>query len=98
MPAKVTPVIPQAGVMVSAQVVGNDATIAWSNALGSNFDLNVMMPVIGYNRLQSVHLLSQAADHLAAKCIDAENCFASNKSTPRGEVRVVADPRAAESI
>ena len=45
--------------MVGAQVVGNDATIAWANALGSNFDLNVMMPVIAYNLLQSIELLTR---------------------------------------
>ena len=41
MPGKVNPVIPEAVMMVAAQVVGNDATIGWANALGSNFDLNV---------------------------------------------------------
>jgi len=71
MPGKVNPVIPEAVLMVAAQVVGNDATIAWANALGSNFDLNVMMPVIAYNLLQSIDLLAHAAEHLADKCIDA---------------------------
>ena len=72
MPAKVNPVIPEAVMMVAAQVVGNDATIAWANALGSNFDLNVMMPVIAYNLLQSIELLANAAQHLAEKCVDAD--------------------------
>ena len=72
MPGKVNPVIPEAVMMVGAQVVGNDATIAWANALGSNFDLNVMMPVIAYNLLQSVDILTNAARHLADKCVDAE--------------------------
>ena len=71
MPGKVNPVIPEAVMMVAAQVVGNDATIAWANALGSNFDLNVMMPVIAYNLLQSIDLLANAAQHLADKCVDA---------------------------
>ncbi len=71
MPGKVNPVIPEAMLMVAAQVVGNDATIAWANALGSNFDLNVMMPVIAYNLLQSIDLLTSAAGHLAHKCLDA---------------------------
>ena len=71
MPGKVNPVIPEAVMMVAAQVVGNDATIAWANALGSNFDLNVMMPVIAYNLLQSIELLANAAQHLADKCVDA---------------------------
>jgi fumarate hydratase, class II len=71
MPGKVNPVIPEAVMMVAAQVVGNDATIAWANALGSNFDLNVMMPVIAFNLLQSIELLTNAAQHLGDKCIDA---------------------------
>jgi fumarate hydratase class II len=71
MPGKVNPVIPEAVLMVAAQVVGNDATVAWANALGSNFDLNVMMPVIAYNLLQSIDLLTNAAQHLADKCLDA---------------------------
>ena len=76
MPGKVNPVIPEAVMMVAAQVVGNDATIAWANALGSNFDLNVMMPVIAYNLLQSIDLLANAAEHLADKCVDAEKLLA----------------------
>jgi fumarate hydratase class II len=82
MPGKVNPVIPESVMMVAAQVVGNDATIAWANALGSNFDLNVMMPVIAYNLLQSIELLANAARHLAEKCIagleaDEERCAQS---------------------
>jgi fumarate hydratase class II len=98
MPGKVNPVIPEAVMMVAAQVVGNDATIAWSNALGSNFDLNVMMPVIAYNLLQSANLLARAAEHLARKCVDARDFFASNKIKPPGEELLTADPRAADSI
>ena len=71
MPGKVNPVIPEAVMMVAAQVVGNDATIAWANALGSNFELNVMMPVIAYNLIQSIDLLANAARHLADRCVDA---------------------------
>jgi fumarate hydratase class II len=79
MPGKVNPVIPEAVMMVAAQVVGNDATIAWANALGSNFDLNVMMPVLAYNLLQSIDLLTSAAQHLADKCIDATRHLAGKK-------------------
>ncbi len=75
--------------MVTAQVVGNDATIAWANALGSNFDLNVMMPVIAYNLLQSIDLLANAAEHLADKCVDAERFLAG--SNPVGVLRIEAD-------
>ena len=75
--------------MVGAQVVGNDATIAWANALGSNFDLNVMMPVIAYNLLQSIDLLAGAAKHLAEKCVDAEKHLGGKKAD--GVVGIEAD-------
>jgi fumarate hydratase class II len=79
MPGKVNPVIPEAVLMTAAQVVGNDATIAWANALGSNFELNVMMPVIAYNLLQSIDLLTNAAQHLAEKCVDATRHLSGKK-------------------
>src|SRR5438445_8344045 len=89
MPGKVNPVIPEAVMMVAAQVVGNDATIAWANALGSNFDLNVMMPVIAYNLLQSIDLVTNAARHLADKCLDASKHLEGK--TVDGVLRVEAD-------
>jgi len=94
MPGKVNPVIPEAVLMVAAQVVGNDATIAWANALGSNFELNVMMPVIAYNLLQSIHLLAHAAEHLARKCIDARKFLTEvrSKEASEGAEQVEADP------
>jgi len=97
MPAKVNPVIPEAVMMVAAQVVGNDATIAWANALGSNFDLNVMMPVIAYNLLQSIELLTNAAQHLVEKCVDASRYLEGK--TVDGVRRIEADePRCREMI
>ena len=63
MPAKVNPVIPEAVMMATAQCVGNDATIAQA-AQSGNFQLNVMLPVIAYNLLQSIDLMSNAALHL----------------------------------
>ena len=69
MPGKVNPVIPESALMVSAQVVGNDATIAVAGMSGV-FELNVMMPVIAYNLLQSVHVLAAAAELLAERCVD----------------------------
>jgi fumarate hydratase class II len=69
--------------------VGNDATIAWANALGSNFDLNVMMPVIAYNLLQSIDILANAATHLADKCVDAEKHLSGKKVD--GVVGIEAD-------
>ena len=65
MPSKVNPVIPEAVLMVAAQVSGNDATIAQA-ALSGNFQLNVMQPVIAYNLLQTIEILSTACTHLAA--------------------------------
>ena len=96
MPAKVNPVIPEAVMMVGAQVVGNDATIAWANALGSNFDLNVMMPVIAYNLLQSIDLLTHAAQHLAEKCVDAEKHLSGKKAA--GVKKIEADPDRCRSL
>ena len=89
MPGKVNPVIPEAVMMAAAQVVGNDATIAWANALGSNFELNVMMPVIAFNLLQSIDLLTNAAQHLAEKCVDAA-AFLDGK-TAHGAAGIEAD-------
>src|SRR5262249_18463116 len=89
MPGKVNPVIPEAVLMVAAQVVGNDATIAWAHGLGSTFDRNVMMPVSAYNLLQAIGLLAGAADHLARKCVDAGAYLAGQKV--EGSLRIEAD-------
>jgi fumarate hydratase class II len=64
MPGKVNPVIPEAVAMVCAQVVGNDATIAMAGQSG-NFQLNVMLPVVAYNLLQSIEILANASRSLA---------------------------------
>jgi fumarate hydratase class II len=69
MPGKVNPVLPEATLMVCAQVVGNDAAVAWGGAAGA-FELNVMMPVIARNLLESIHLLAAVAPLLAERCID----------------------------
>ena len=69
MPGKINPVIPEAVAMVCAQVIGNDTTVTVAGQSG-NFQLNVMLPVIAYNLLQSVELLSNAARQLADKAID----------------------------
>ena len=68
MPGKVNPVIPEAVAMVAAQVVGNDATIAMAGQSG-NFQLNVMLPVVAFNLLQSIELLSNASRSLADRAI-----------------------------
>ena len=69
MPGKVNPVIPEAVLMVTAQVTGNDATIAAAGAAG-NFELNVMLPVIGKNLLESVRLLANVSRLLADRTVD----------------------------
>ena len=69
MPGKVNPVLPEATLMVCAQVVGNDAAVGFAGAAG-NFELNVMMPVMARNLLESVRLLSTASRTLAERCVD----------------------------
>ncbi|MCZ6825888.1 MAG: class II fumarate hydratase [Gammaproteobacteria bacterium] len=68
MPGKVNPVVPEAVCMVAAQVMGNDATIAIGGQSG-NFELNVMLPVIAYNLLQSIDILASASRVLADSAI-----------------------------
>ena len=68
MPGKVNPVIAESAAMVAAQVMGNDATITIAGQSG-NFELNVMLPLIAYNLLQSIDLLANAADNLTDQCV-----------------------------
>ncbi len=68
MPGKINPVIPEAVLQVAGQVIGNDATITYGGQAG-NFELNVMMPLIAYNLLQSVKLLANSSMAFADKCI-----------------------------
>ena len=70
MPGKVNPVICESVTMVAAQVIGNDATIAFCAAAGSLLELNVMMPVAAYDLLQSAQLLAASAFNLATQCVD----------------------------
>ncbi len=69
MPGKVNPVIPEATHMVVAQVIGNDAAIAFAGAAG-NFELNVMLPVLARNLLESIRLLANISRLLADKTVD----------------------------
>jgi fumarate hydratase class II len=80
MPGKVNPVVPEAVLQVAAQVIGNDAALTVAGQSGS-FELNVMMPVIAHNLLQSIELLADAARVLAEKCVagiraDRKSCSA----------------------
>ncbi len=68
MPGKVNPVIPEAAAMASAQVIGNDATITIAGQSG-NFQLNVMLPVIAHNIMESIELVANSATALADKAI-----------------------------
>lgn len=77
MPGKVNPVIPEAVAMASAQVMGNHTTVTVAGQSG-NFQLNVMLPVIAYNLLQSIELMTNSAYALADKCITG---FSVNQET-----------------
>jgi fumarate hydratase, class II len=86
MPGKVNPVVPEAVLQVCAQVVGNDAAIAWGGAAGT-FELNVMVPVLARNLLESLRLLTSAAGLLADRCVDgitadADHLLALAESSP----------------
>ena len=86
MPGKVNPVIAEAVCQVVAQVVGNDAAVAFGGAAG-NLELNVMLPVIGRNVLESIRLLANVARLLADRCVDGidadvETCRRYAESSP----------------
>jgi len=86
MPGKVNPVIPEAVCQVAAQVIGNDAAVAFGGAAG-NFELNVMLPVIGRNLLESIRLLASVSRAFADKCVsglvaDVERCRTYALSSP----------------
>ncbi len=70
MPGKVNPVIAESVLMVAAQVVGNDAAVTVGGHSGGVLELNVMMPMMAHNVLQSVALLSSSAKNLAERCVD----------------------------
>jgi fumarate hydratase class II len=86
MPGKVNPVVPEAVCQVVAQVIGNDAAVAFGGAAG-NFELNVMMPVIARNVLESIRLLASVSRALADTCVggieaDVERCLTYALSSP----------------
>ncbi|WP_200172423.1 class II fumarate hydratase [Tomitella cavernea] len=86
MPGKVNPVLPEAVTQVAAQVVGNDAAVAWAGA-GGAFELNVYIPVMARNVLESLRLLSNVSRLFADRCIagleaDEERLQAQAESSP----------------
>jgi len=68
MPGKVNPVIPESLIQVCVQVIGNDSAITLAG-LSGNFELNVMMPLIAYNLLQSLSLLANGVNNFSKKCV-----------------------------
>jgi fumarate hydratase, class II len=87
MPGKVNPVIPEAVTQVCAQVIGNDAAIAFAGSQG-NFELNVYLPVIARNLLESIRLLASVSRLFADRCIagmeaDIERCRTYAEATPQ---------------
>lgn len=68
MPGKINPVIPESLIQVCTQVIGNDLTITLGG-LSGNFELNTMMPLIAYNLIQSIKILSNAIKNFTEKCI-----------------------------
>jgi len=81
MPGKVNPVMCEMVIQVGAQVIGNDATVAFAGTFG-NFELNTMLPVTAYNLLQSIELLTHASHVFARRCVagleaDAAKCEAN---------------------
>ncbi|MFL6053665.1 MAG: class II fumarate hydratase [Actinoallomurus sp.] len=86
MPGKVNPVIPEAVCQVAAQVVGNDAAITFGGAAG-NFELNVMLPMLARNILESIRLLANVSRLFADRCVqgieaDADRCREYAESSP----------------
>jgi fumarate hydratase class II len=86
MPGKVNPVVPEAVCQVVSQVIGNDAAVAFGGSAG-NFELNVMLPVIARNLLESIRLLSSVSRTFADKCIsgieaNVEQCLRHALSSP----------------
>jgi fumarate hydratase class II len=86
MPGKVNPVIPEAVCQVVAQVIGNDAAVAFGGAAG-NLELNVMLPVIARNLLESIRLLANISRLFADRCVtgieaDVEQCRIYAESSP----------------
>jgi fumarate hydratase class II len=69
MPGKVNPIMSEMVIQVAAQVIGNDTTISWGGANG-NLELNLMMPVIAHNLLESIEILAAASETFRAKCVD----------------------------
>ena len=91
MPGKVNPVLPEATLMVCAQVIGNDAAVTVAGASGS-FELNVAMPVIARNLLESIRLLVDLDPLLAERCVDGITADAERMRALRRVLAVGGHP------
>jgi fumarate hydratase class II len=91
MPGKVNPVLPEATLMVCAQVVGNDAAVTVAGASGS-FELNVAMPVMARNVLESARLLASSTRLLAVRCVDGITADADRMRRYAGSSPSVVTP------
>jgi fumarate hydratase class II len=91
MPGKINPVIPEAVTMVAAQVIGNDTTITVAGQAG-NFQVNVMLPVVAYNLLQSIEILANVSTALADKAVQgfSVNVERLNEALAKNPVLVTA--------
>ena len=69
MPGKINPVIPEAIIQASFQVIGNDTAITLGCQSG-NFELNTALPLVAYNLIQSIKLVAKASKHLAERCVE----------------------------
>jgi fumarate hydratase class II len=83
MPGKVNPVIPESVLQTAAQAIGNDAAITIAGQSGV-FELNVMLPLIAHNLLQSLTLLAASAEVFAAKCVEG---ITANREVCEGYIR-----------
>jgi len=103
MPGKVNPVMAEALIMVAAQVIGNDAAIL-QGGLGSYFELNMMMPLIAYNLMNSIKWMAEAINAFSERCVEGveanpERCQKSverNLSLATALVPIIGYDRAAE--
>jgi fumarate hydratase class II len=82
MPGKVNPVLCESLMQVAARVMGNDQAVAFSGATGGQFQLNIMMPLMGHATLESIELLARAVDLFVERCVEPmqanrENCEAA---------------------
>lgn len=95
MPGKVNPVIPESVLMICAQVIGHDAAITWGCA-GGNFELNTMMPLLAFDLLDSIELLSAGTRNFASRCIEGIEAKGHHRRQPMEHATAMATALAME--